>query len=436
MPGDEKKRTTRQKALELNLDPLIYGSIAEIGAGQEVARHFFQAGGASGTVAKTLSAYDMHFSDAIYGVDESGRYVTRSRLESMLETEYGLLIERVSESRPQGSRFFAFADTVAARSYKKEGECHGWMGIEFQHGPRAKPSRIAIHVRMLDSSNRGQQDALGVLGINLIHSAFTYSADPDGLVDSLVDNLVWGRVEVDYIDFSGPGFGGVDNRQMNLRLVTSSLGPVVMFGPDGKVALPADLMHEKELLLLRGTFRPFMDVHGEMIRCGMDAFAREIGTDAERIAFFCEMNVARYISEGLDEVSDLLERVEAVTGLGYNAMVTSHLRYFRLSEYFSKRGKGRIGLLASVDNIYTIFDDRYYEGMEGGILEAAGKLFASDTKLLVYPNLTPEGDVVTALNLEVPEHQKHLYMHLVQNRRIVPLEPPRGSLVTFDSRSS
>ena len=431
MSADESNSTTRKKALELNLDPLIYGSIAEIGAGQEVARHFFQAGGASGTVARTLSAYDMNFSDAIYGADESGRYVTRGRLESMLQTEYGLLLERVSESRPPESRFFAFADTVAARSVRHAGDWHGWMGIQFQHGPCAGPSRVVIHVRMLDSSNRGQQDALGILGINLIHAAFMHGDDPGSLVDHLVDDLEWGRVEIDYIHFDGPCFDEVDDRQMNLRLVTSSLGPVAMFDADGRPALPADLMHGKDLLLLRGTFRPFLDVHADMARCGLDTFARELGTDEEHIAFFCEMNVARYLSEGLDEASDLLERVEAVTKQGYNAMVTSHLRYFRLSEYFSRRGRSRIGLLASVDNIYTIFDDRYYEGMEGGILEAAGKLFASDTKLLVYPNLTPDGTVVTVENLQVPEHLGHLYQHLVQNRRIVPLEPPRSSLVTF-----
>lgn len=427
-----ESNTPRHKALELNLDPLIYGSIAEIGAGQEVARHFFQAGGASGTVAKTLSAYDMQFSDAIYGPDESGRYVTRSRLASMLETEYQQLVQKVGATRPGDSRFFAFADTVAAKSYHSDSECHGWMGIQLQHEPRAQPSRILLHVRMLDSSNRGQQDALGTLGVNLIHSAFMHGNDHGKLLDSLVDNLDWGRIEVDFIHLSGPCFPDEDNRSMNLRLVTSSLGPVAMFGPGGQAVLPADTIHGKEVLVLRGSFRPFTDVHEDMIRVGVRTLAGEIGVDEDRVVLLCEMNVARHLSEGIDDVSDLLERVETITGRGHHVMVTSHLRYFRLGEHFSRHGKRRIGFLLSVDNIYSIFDDRYYEGMEGGMLEAMGKLFASGSMLLVYPNLTPDGEVVTLENVQVQDDQKFLFRHLVHNRRILPLGPERNTLVPFE----
>jgi hypothetical protein len=430
----ESEKTARQKALELNLDPLIYGSIAEIGAGQEVARHFFQAGGASDTVAKTLSAYDMHMSDAIYGADSSGRYVTRSRLDSMLDVELDLVLERVAASRPPGSTFFAFADTVAARSPRRKGECHGWMGIKFQHAPCSDASRIVLHVRMLDSSNRGQQEALGILGVNLIHAAFTHRADPGRLLDALMDGLTWGRIEVDHVDLSGPCFPGVDNVALNLRIVTSSLGPVVMFGPDGRPVLPADRVHAKDVLILRGTFRPFSNVHADMIREGLRTASSRLGEPEKDIVVFCEMNVARYLSEGLDEASDLRERVATITELGHDVMVTSHLRYFRLSEYFAGQSRRNIGFIVSVNDVRTLFDDRYYEGLEGGILEAMGKLFATNTALLVYPNLIAER-VITVENAEVPDHLVHLYRHLLSNSRILPIPKDPADLVPFDPQA-
>jgi len=263
--GSEK--TGRMKALELNLVRSFYGSVAEIGAGQEVARHFFQAGGASGTVAKTMSAYDMKFSDAIYGVESSGRYVTRSRLESMLDKELTLVLERVSQDRPEGSRFFAFADTVAAKSYRQERECHGWMGIRFQHLPRAEPSQVVLHLRMLDSSNREQQEALGLIGINLIHAACFFPRDAERLVDSLIDGIRWGRIEVDFIELSGPCYESVDKCEIALRLVKSSLGPVAMIGREGCPVVPAESIWGKDVLLLRGTFRPLLDVHDDQSGC-------------------------------------------------------------------------------------------------------------------------------------------------------------------------
>jgi hypothetical protein len=432
MSDETQVMPTRQKSLELNLDPLIYGSLAEIGAGQEVARHFFQAGGASGTVAKTVSAYDMNVSDDFYGADELGRYVTRARLESMLETEYGQVVDRLSSRRPRGSRFFAFADTVAAKSYLADRDCHGWMGIRFQHAPAAEHSQVVLHVRMLDDSNARQQDALGVLGVNLIHAAFFCAMEPLRLIEALRDNLVWGRIEVDLIHFDGPCFAGVDNLELNLALVISSLGPVAMFTPDLEAAVPAEMVHGKDVLIFRGVFRPFTDVYAEMIERGLERFDSEPDSSGPGTICLCEMNIARYLSEGLDEVSDLKQRVAAVCGRGYNVMVSSHYRYFRLSEYFSKHARRRIGFILSVDNVLTIFDDRYYEGMDGGILDAMARLMSSDTKLLVYPNLTADGEILTVANLEVPAHQKFLYMHLVHNRRIVPIEQAVDRLVPFE----
>lgn len=433
MTREQAIQDTRQKAFGLNKNPLIYGTIAEVGAGQEVARHFFQAGGASGTVAKTLSAYDMQMSDSIYGVDATGRYVSLSRLESMLETEYTDLIKRVGESRSAETTYFAFADTVAAKSYQSDRDCHGWMGIQFQHTPGAEPSQVVIHVRMMDRSNRDQQEALGILGINLIHAAFVRVGEPGELVDSLIEHIAWGRIEIDYLRLSGPRFEGVDNLSMNLRLVTSSLSPVVVISPDRGPVVPADLIFRKHVLVLRGAFRPFSRVQADMIRCGTETFARDLHTSEKNVVCFCEMNVAQYLSDGVDEVSDLEPRVRRLIELGYNVMVTSHFRYFRLSEYFTRLGKRKIGFILSVDNIRAIMEARYYEGMAGGILEAMAKLFSSDTRLLVYPNLRPDGATITAENVRVPEGHKYLYRHLLQNERLLALEPDPKDMVPFGS---
>jgi len=435
MEANGSKPSTRHKAWQVNTDPRVFGTIAEIGAGQEVARQFFRAGKTSATVAKTVSAYDMQMSDAMYGVEQSGRYVTRSRLENILDTEYTDIVTRVADSRSPESTFFAFGDTVAAKSAESDGDCHGWMGVRYQHVSGAQPSQIVLHVRMLDQTNRDQQESLGILGVNLIHGAFTHGDRPETLVDCLADDLVWGRIEVDYIHFEGPAFGGADNRRLNLRLVTSSLSPVVMFTPDGHAVMPADLLFHRHVLVLRGTFRPFTPVQADMLRCGLEVFTRDLATSPRNVVCFCEMNVARHLSHGVDEVFDLEERVVRLTDLGQHVMVTSHLRYFRLSEYFTLHDKRRIGLILSVDNIRSILDDRYYDSMQGGILEAMGKLFTSDTKLLVYPNLVPGRDeIVTAQNLDVPEHQRYLYKHLVHNGRILSLEPDVETLVPFDPR--
>jgi hypothetical protein len=426
------RASTAQKALEFNLDPLLYGSIAEIGAGQEVARHFFQVGGASGTIAKTTSAYDMRFSDAIYGADSTGRYVTRERLLRMLDHEYELIIERVSLTRDPGSRYFVFADTVAARRFGVESDDHGWLGMIFQHAPGARPSRIVIHVGLFDRTNQDQQEAVGVLGVNLIDSCFRYHDDAPQLVDSLTENLAWGRIEIDSIELDGPAFEGVDRRAIGLRLVSSSLGPVVVFGPDGRVCRPADVLYRKVPLLLRGTFRPFTHVHADMAARGIEGLAEELGIGRDEIVPLCEMNIARHLYEGVDEVSDLQARVEMINELGMYAMVTSHLRFFRLAEHFHRHALRRIAFVLSVADLYPIFDDAYYEGMDGGMLQAIARLFVSDSKLLVYPNLTVDGEVRTAESVQLPERHAHLYRHLVANRRILGLDTEPTRLVTFD----
>jgi len=374
----------------------------------------------------------MRFSDAIYGPDETGRYVTRQRLQRMLEREYDLVVERVSDERNPDSCYFAFADTVSAKRYGVDGECHGWLGIRFQHKPNAAPSQVVLHVLMLDTSNQGQQTALGTLGVNLIHSAFKHLDNVDELVDSLTENLGWGRIDIDYIHFDGPCFNFGANRDMPIKLVTGSQGPVVMFETDGSCAIPGDLLYKKIPLILRGTFRPFTNVHINMVEYGRKALKAELGVDDDDIVVLCEMNVARYLYEDEDDVSDLRARVDMIAEMGYHPMVTSHLRFFRLGEYFLKHKQRRIAFVLSVADLDTIFDEEYYGGLSGGILHAISRIFASDSKLLTYPLLTADGDVRTVDNHVVSPEQQHLFKHLVYNRRILPLDPPREKLVPFN----
>ncbi|MBN2529174.1 MAG: TonB-dependent receptor [Deltaproteobacteria bacterium] len=433
----EVKLNTRHKALHINLDHKIYGSFAEIGAGQEVARQFFRAGGASGTIARSLSAYDMQESDAIYGVEKSGRYVARPRLESMLETEFSLTVERIKSHRPPDTTFFAFANTVAAKAYKSKRDSHGWLGIKFQHKGGAEPSKIVVHVRMLDDDNTDQQAALGILGVNLIYAAYNFFEDPETLLDTLFEDLTLSRIEINFIHFEGPAFENLSNTQMNIRLVTSQLGEVVMFGTSGEPEDPSELLYKKHVVVLRGTFRPFLDLHADMVARGLVAFTESMGLRSDEVLCICEMNTSRYIADGSDDISDMEDRIMRITHLGFNVLVTSFYRYFRLSEYFTRYDPNRrVGFILSVENILTIFDERYYDGMEGkgGMLEAMGKLFASHSQLMVYPNMTAEGAVITAETVMVPDKYKFLYKHLLYNSRVVPLFPNAECLTPLPSR--
>ncbi len=430
---DKQNMSTLEKALKINLDQSIYGTLAEIGAGQEVARHFFQAGAAAGTVAKTISAYDMQISDSIYGQVSCGRYVSRSRVETMVNHEYDLLIKRLDNKRPENTTFFSFADTVAARSYKTNRECHGWVGIKLQLQPGADPCEIIMHVRMFDGSNQAQQHALGVLGINLIYGAFYYHHSPLELINSLSEDLGGDRIEIDYIHFSGPQFNDIDNRLMVLYLVESGLANAALFNMDGQASLASEELYKKDVLALRGTFRPVTNVNVDMVQKGLKQFVETEGGDPDKVEVIFEMNMASFINEPGFGRKEMLNRIELLTRLGYKVMITHYLRYFRLSEYFAHFCRGRIRFLTSVDNVKTIFEERYYHAEEGGLLAACGKLFTRDTKLYVYPNLLNNGQLQTLRDIPVPENLSHLFMHLLDNGKMVDFEDHSDEIRTFNS---
>lgn len=437
----EKKEllTTNRKALTINLDEPKYGTFAEIGAGQEVARVFFQAGGASGTVAKTISAYDMNFSDAIYG--KAPRYVSRERLGLMLDHEYNLLHERLAAQRGDRTTFFVFADTVATKGFKGTNDAHGWMGVRFQTEPGGPPSEVLLHVRMWDKENLQQQEALGIAGTNLIYAAFYYRQDPKRFIQSLVDHLGVQRFEVDTVTFSGPAFAGYDDRVMALHLVQLGLTNAVLFGPQGEVLQPSEVLYKKAVLLERGSFRPVTHVNVDMLNCATAQFVQEPRVKGKDVVVLMEITMNNLLVAGTLDAGDFLERVDLLGELGFTTMVSNYSEYYRLTAYFRRFTKEMIGVALGINNLLEIFNEKYYEHLEGGILESFGRMFKNAVKLYVYPmrqeafdrfqaigGKAPVGSsaghafaaavLITAKNVHIEAHLRNLYDHLLENHYI------------------
>jgi hypothetical protein len=407
---------TDKKALQINLDAKEYGTFVEIGAGQEVARRFFRVGGAAGTVAKTMSAYDMTFSDAIYGPTD--RYVSRVRLQTMLDREYDLLLERLNEKLGSERTFFVFADTVAARSFKQHNESHGWLGVRFQAEKRSDPSQIIIHVRMLDETNVDQQEALGVIGVNLLYGAFYYR-EPEKLISSLQENLAPGRIEVDMIKFSGPAFCNIDNRLMSLQLVSQGLTNAVMFTADGETVQPTEVFHKKAILVERGSFRPVTYATNDMLDGARRVLLTQSGCSEQDLVVLMEMTLENLLAEGQLNHADFLARVDILGALGRTVLISKFGEYYRLAGYLSRYTNRMIGLVMGVPSLMEIFDEKYYLNLEGGILEALGRMFKGGLKLYVYPMIDERtGKIVTAKQVEVAPNLRSLFQYLIDNQFI------------------
>jgi hypothetical protein len=411
----------RDKALKVNLDPRFYGTFAEIGAGQEVVRWFFLAGGAAGTIAKSISAYDMQVSDAIYG--SCRRYVCRERLEAMLDYEQRLNLERLGAQRGGKTAFFAFADTVSARSFRGNNECHGWMGIKFQTVPGGESQQIVIHVRMLDLENAAQQEALGIVGVNLVYGACFLSGTPERLVESLLDGLTTKRIEIDLVDFSGSELARVDNRVMSLRLVQLGLTGAAMFSAAGKVLQPSEVLYKKPVLVERGRFRPVTYVNLDLAAAALRAFEAE-GSDVasgETVSIM-EITMRNLLAGGEVDLSDFLSRADVLAATGHTVMVSDFPEYYRLAAYLFRYTNRRIGLAMGAMNLSELFDESYYNGLDGGILESFGRLFKNGLQLFVYPYLDPRTkELVTVDKLDVPAALRQLYGYLIDRRCIVQL---------------
>ncbi|NKI25070.1 hypothetical protein SAMN04487911_10545 [Arenibacter nanhaiticus] len=415
--------STKAKTLRINLNPDIYGTFSEIGAGQETSGHFFKSGGASGTIAKAMSAYDKDFSDAIYGIEEDGRYVTQSRLKKMLSHEMAHMDERISREKHPDRLFFSYANTVATIDFSKRYKGHGWVGIRYQLDPnQTELNEIILHLRFKQNEARLQQETLGILGVNLIYGAFYKHDKPRKLLKYLYDHIDKDTIEIDMINFSGPNFSEVDNRLMSLQLVKNDMTDAVMFGPDGNNLLPAAILYKKNLLALRGSFRPVTKVNMDMFQKSYEIFIRENSVEEENTVVIFEITLSNLRASGEIDERDFMDRAELLCSLGHTVMISKFQEYFKLVEYFSNYTKARIGLTMGVNNLVDIFDEKYYRHLSGGILEAFGKLFFKDLKVYLYPMRNDEtGQIMTSNTVKVHPRMKELYKFFKYNGKVMDI---------------
>lgn len=424
-----------QRALAINIDRQIYGTFAEIGAGQEVARWFFSVGGAAGTVAKSMSAYDMKVSDAIYG--KAPRYVSRERVEEMLDHEFSLLRERLEESRGAGTRFFAFADTAAAKAHAGGSDWHAWMGLRFQDKPGGEPNDVIVHVRMLDPSNARQQDALGRLGVNLIHACVHHWRHPNQLLESLLDDVGRERLEIDWVGMRGPAFAGVDNRLLTLHLVRIGFTHAVLFGIDGQPLLASEAIRRRRVLLERGRFCPVTKLNLEMLELASGLFAADAPAQAgsdQPVVEIMEITMNNLRDTGQVDDADFLARVDLLSAVRKVVLVSDLGPFHRLADYLAKRNVERTGIVLGVPLLRELFNESHYRDLGGGILEAFGRLFTHAVRLYVYPTRDPiDGRKITADTLKVAPHLSHLLQHLLANGLVQSIPCEDGALRTYSS---
>ena len=417
----EQIPSIKDKALRINLNENIYGTFAEIGAGQETVRHFFRAGGSSGTIAKATSAYDKDFSDVIYGIEADGRYVTESRLKKMLSHEVNLIEKRLSRAKHPNKMFFSYANTVATIDFAKQFKGHGWVGIRFQIEPNEDYNDIILHIRFKETDVRLQQETLGTLGVNLIYSAYYKHDDPKKILRYLYDHLDKDQLEIDTINFSGPCFATVDNRLMSLQLVKNGMTDAVIFDPKARNVLPAAILYKKNILTLRGSFRPVTKVNMDMYKESLKMFLNENKVDAENTLVIFEITLSNLRSDGEIDERDFMDRAELLCSLGQTVMISNFQEYYRVVEYFSNYTKARMGLAMGVNNLVDIFDEKYYRHLSGGILEAFGKLFYRDMKVYLYPMLDENGEIMNSETLRVHPRTKELYKFFKFNGKVVDI---------------
>lgn len=412
----------KRKALRINLDQNIYGTFAEIGAGQEVVRNFFQVGGASGTIAKAMSAYDMTFSDAIYGSEGAGRYVSEPRLHKMLDHEYDLLNERLQHDKYDNKRFFVFSNTCTTLNYKKDNDPHGWMGVKFQLHPDGEANEVIIHVRLKGTDSLYQQRVIGGVGTNLLFACYWYHDQMEDFLDSLMDNLSTDQLEIDMIRVKGPDFKNVDNRLLALLLVKKRFTDGTIFGSDKEVFQPKDVLYKKNVLCLRGRFRPVTKVNEDMMKCGVEYYRKEVGNTDDLIVL-SEITLNNLSGDGEFDTKDFLDRADILCGLGHTVMISNCHKHDVLINYLNRCKPQRIGIILGILNIVELFNEKYYKNAEGELLHYFGEIFMHNTRMLVYP-YQPEKNrsVITTNNLEVPDSLKFLFQHLKQNKFLIDIE--------------
>ena len=414
--------TPGQKARRINKDKSIYGSFVEIGAGQEVARQFFRVGSASKTIAKTMSAYDRDFSDAIYGKESDGRYVCKSRLNKMLNQEYELLEERLDRNEHKKTRYFVFADTVTTINYDKTVNGHGWIGLRFQLDPEKAPNDFLIHVRLKDQEAKLQQETIGIIGTNLMYACFNES-DPKEILNQLYDNLSRSNYEIDMVEVLGPDFEEIDNRLLSLTLVKEKMTNAVIFSPEGKNKYPSDVLFQKNILTLRGSFRPVTKVNVDMLTKGLNKFKENKKVKEENIQLLFEITLSNLMSNGQLDERDFLDRADILCSLGYTVMISNYKKYYKLCEYLSRYTDQRLGFIIGVDNLIEMFEEKYYRNLNGGIMEAFGIMLTRDIKIYLYPSQpNTNKELIDSKNVIVHPRAKSIYNYLLNNKRIEDLD--------------
>lgn len=411
--------STKRKALLLNLDRTKYGTIAEIGGGQEVARYFFQVGGASGTIAKTISAYDKTFSDHLYNQGKSDRYVSQSRLEKMIDCEYRELLTVLTEKREPDVRFFAFANTVETLNFKKTNQGQGWLGVKFELTKPGDPNEVVIHVRLLENDGVLQQQTLGILGINLIFACFHYHDRPNIFLQSLLDNLDPDRVEITMARMTGPDLCYVDNRLLCVQLVKNGMTPAVMFDRHGEVHQPADFLYKKNALVLRGRFRPITYVGFDILKTSYALFKEDKNFSPHNTLQICEITLNNLLEEGEINERDFLDRVDLLNGMGQNVLVSNFQEFYKLVDYFNRFKLLNLRIILGVPTFRRVMQKKYYENLRGGILEAMGRMFPENTRFYIYPALDRKtGKILLVDDVEMESDVKHIFDFLVDNRKI------------------
>lgn len=417
--------STSLKALTINLDQSTYGVFAEIGGGQEVSRNFFQAGGASGTIAKTISAYDKQYSDILYSKNEaSKRYVSCQRLEEMLDCEYEQLVNMLGSKRETPTRFFVYANTVSTINYRKDNISHGWIGCRFQLHPKAEPNEVVIHVGLHENDNLLQQNTLGIAGVNLLYACFYHYDRPNIFIQSLLDNLSIDRIEITMIRMKGPELSYVDNRLLAVQLVKNGMAKAIMFDKLGNVQEPDDMLYKKNVLAFRGSFRPITYAGFDILKSSYALFKRDEDYDKSNTLSFCEITLDNLMAPDESDIDDrdFLDRVDLLNGMGQNVMVTGFREFYKLVHYFSGFRINKLRIVVGAETFEKIFDPKYYTDLKGGILEAFGKLFAKNMKMYVYPGLNPDtSKLIRSEDILFTAETRHLYNYLVSERLILEI---------------
>lgn len=415
--SEQRRLTTEERALKINLRGDIYGSFAEIGAGQEVAANFFKAGGSSGTIAYTHSAYDMKVSDSLYG--KCARYVCEDRLLQMLDKEYSNLEETLHE-RAKKSRFFAFANTVESLNYHKTNQGQGWIGLKFQDAIGSVPNEIVMHIKMHDTSHKRQQEALGILGVNLLHAAYFEHSSIENFLDALTYRLPRSRVEIDMLRVSGADLQRLDNRIIALKLVKMGLTDATMFDQSGAVLQPRTALYKKNVLLMRGRFRPLTKVHVDMIESGTKQYLAEKDVNPDNTCLLLELTLKDLTADGEISDTDFIDRAELLCSMGYTVMISNYLKHYKMIEYLSSiTKKKKIGVLLGIYNLQTIFDEKYYHTLNGGLLEAFGRGFGHNVKMYVYPALNVEtGEIYDVETFEIPVELRGLLDYMLKTNKV------------------